>query len=1082
MEGTKALARQKIRIAVRNIAGNFLLTLLMTVGVLSAGSAAHAATYALSTDDPQLVFSGSMSAIEISGGAAAEAGGIYYYGSGTVTNNGTIRAGAANSAPSSGSAKAYGINAVSGSSVNNSGSITAVTEAFEATAYGIYSASGPVVSSGSIAAHAYGTEATAYGVYSLTGSVTNSGEISVGATSNSTALTYGIRTSGNISNSGDISALSTSIDSPAMAYGLYGASNTITNSGTVIAMAHPNNSDSAAYGISASGGSVTNSGAIIALAVAQTSEATAKGISILSGTVTNTGTIYVITRANSANSFGIYSTGAAIDNSGNIIAVALGPMATAYGISASGGSVTNSGIITVSAYDESETLNLDTALDSAPTGSVTAYGIHASSPVINTGDITVSARGLNPYAYGICTSVGQVVNSGNITVNATVVASAAGVDSASVSNETTAHAYGISAGGTVYNSGNINITADGEITYAYGIYNASASTSNNGDISVVSHSDGFRNAAYGIYSSTGSINNSGNISAATNGGYFASANGVYNATGTSSNEGNISVSASGTIASAYGIRSETGAVTNSGRITATASISSDSDTALSNTSIIIGAQSRAYGIYSSGTVDNSGVITVSASGNASAAYGIYMTEGTLTNTGVIHAAADNAYEVYVNGAVSLVDRYNMTLDGDPAKGSIYVLDGATLNLNSALFSVSTASDTRFNTEYRIFAGEGTVNGSFGGLIQPTNPAVSLLYHDQGTSGSSDDTVSLSYHPRSSTALKFVDITRRLLDVSLEPVRGQQLDTFLWDQLFGSGPVQFASSTLVAGDAPSNMVKRSADGNAYLIPYYSKLRDSSSALGYSSDVFGIAAGYDRRFGNLQLGVHTGYARAETNFRGTDFPSGTNESQHVFSLGLQGMGRWGDWTLRGDATGFYGWHEYNGVTGLYFEGRENAAFKGYGTTEQLMLGRLIRLGGHVLLPEIGLNHSWIRQDGFNTGGSFGAWRTNYSSVDDNRLDGVLTVRWLTRLLAKGYSVIPSVAVGGKYRLTGDDVSIQQTVPGSSPVTVTANDERAAATASVGLAVKRGDVSAELAYTGEYSKDTILHGAWFKLIYSF
>jgi hypothetical protein len=441
-----------------------------------------------------------------------------------------------------------------------------------------------------------------------------------------------------------------------------------------------------------------------------------------------------------------------------------------------------------------------------------------------------------------------------------------------------------------------------------------------------------------------------------------------------------------------------------------------------------------------------------------------------------------AYEVYVNsGTVSLTNRYNMTLDGEAGKGSIYLNSGASMDLNSALLSATYVAGTKFNTEYRIFDGSGSVSNTFGGLIQPRNTAVSLLYHDQGTDSSSDDTVSLSYHPGTSPATRFVDITRRLLDISLEPVRRQQLYTFLGDQFAALGLVQYAAAGSAASDASFGFRKSSADNGAYIIPYYTNVKDHSS-LGYSSNIFGVAAGYDRRFGDYQLGVHAGYARAKTDFSGTEYPSGTEETQNVFSMGLQGMGRWGDWTLRADATGFYSWHSYNGLTGLNFEGTEAADFNSYGSAETLALGHLIRVGNHVFLPEIGLSHTWIKQEGFSTNATAGTWNTDYSSIDYNRLDGLLTVKWLTRLVSNHYTILPSVTVGGRYRLTGDKISVNQTVTGSSPVVVAYDDDRAAATTAIGLAVRKGAVSAELAYSGEYSTDTILHGVWLKLNYAF
>ncbi len=62
------------------------------------------------------------------------------------------------------------------------------------------------------------------------------------------------------------------------------------------------------------------------------------------------------------------------------------------------------------------------------------------------------------------------------------------------------------------------------------------------------------------------------------------------------------------------------------------------------------------------------------------------------------------------------------------------------------------------------------------------------------------------------------------------------------------------------------------------------------------------------------------------------------------------------------------------------------------------------------------------------------------------------------------------------------MQQTAPGSAPMTVAVNQERAAATTALSLSAKSGGLATELSYNGEYSGESMLHGVWLRFLYSF
>ncbi len=362
-----------------------------------------------------------------------------------------------------------------------------------------------------------------------------------------------------------------------------------------------------------------------------------------------------------------------------------------------------------------------------------------------------------------------------------------------------------------------------------------------------------------------------------------------------------------------------------------------------------------------------------------------------------------------------------------------------------------------------------------------NPAVSVLYHGQGTAGSADDTVSLSYHPRTSPFLEGINVNRYLLNASLATVQQQQINGFL-NSLLPGPPIQMATNDTVASDAPSNLIKSTPDDNVYIIPYYAYLDKDFNRLGYEVNSTGFTAGYEKRFSRTQLGVHLGYGFADVDFNGSDFPKSTEDQQKIFSLGFHGMTRWENWALRGDLTGFYDHHDYEGVSGVNFEAREKADYNSWGTTENLLGGYAFKARTNVLLPEIGLNHTWVRQEGFQTSATFGGWETDNSSVDNNLFQALASLRWLTRFSLFEIPCMTSLTIGGRYRMSNDDLTVQQSVPGSSPVTVASDQERAAAMASFSLALRKDNFTSELAYSGDYSDDNILHAVWLKIAYAF
>ncbi|HPA14851.1 MAG TPA: autotransporter outer membrane beta-barrel domain-containing protein [Desulfobacterales bacterium] len=641
--------------------------------------------------------------------------------------------------------------------------------------------------------------------------------------------------------------------------------------------------------------------------------------------------------------------------------------------------------------------------------------------------------------------------------------------------------YGIdasSASSPFVNSDNYSLTAAGDDSgsyanvsfQAYGIYTSAAGPGieNLGDITVTAHGGTGTTIApanaLGIYSDSGDpVINSGDITATAIGGTAATA---------------ATASASGIYMDSFGT------VNNTGDITATAIGGTAATT----------ASASAYGIYldSGGTVTNSGNITVTAIGGtaataSSSAYGIYLGgDSTLTSTGVIRTFADSAYEVRVaSGTTTLKDRYNLNLDGDPGTGSIYVAAGAGLDLNDSDLTLSSVGESfRWNTEYQIFDNNGTITGNFD-TVSALNPNVAVTYHDQSTATGADDTVSIAYRPIASPFLEGFDLLRRSVTMTGGMVDDRLSTYFFHPDLAAGNPTKsrlYAEAGNVATDGSWNTAPNAFSNGFFLTPYYADIDKDTSPAGYESDAIGFVTGYERRNDNHLYGFHLGIGHNELDFTGNGF-SGNKEDQDVLTAGVHAMGSLYNWTWRGQVTGFYGWHDYEGLTGVGLQMHESADYESSGTSSNLMGGYLFKLGSHRLLPEAGLNHLWLRRDSFTTDADDANWDANCSSLDEHQLTAVASLRWLTRIRTGGVLMTPSVAAGVRYLLTGDEIDAHQSVAGSAPITVKSDQDDLTGTASASLLFSmKSNLSMELAYNGEYGDETTAHSAWLRFHYLF
>lgn len=789
------------------------------------------------------------------------------------------------------------------------------------------------------------------------------------------------------------------------------------------------------------------------------------------GTATATSGTYADADA-FAEAWNIHSYSEHVDNYGNLSVSAQGGNATAnhnanssadaYGIvSRSPKSIYNDGDIIVHAQGGSASGGISGTGPTAE-GSAQAVGLDSSGVILNHGRVTVTARGgaastkngkseARAISRGL-TSETDITNSGLIDVVATG-GKAVNEDPAG-RNYAEARAYGIEAAGNVVNSGPIHVKAEGGETEG-----------------LLADDDGEAYArAYGIFSD-GDVTNDGAISVAAIGGTsttpesepYALGFGIYTTGGgnTIINRGDIDVTA------IYG------------EGTGTDPFDMPYGSAYAGT----------CGIYADGSVLNSGNITVTASapeGFNTAAVGIFFDgDGTLTNTGIIRAFGDQAYETTVaSGTLTLVDHYNLNLDGNPNNGSIYILAGAVLELNGAALSLTNvADDFQWDTPYRIFENEGTINGNFG-LVSTLNPNVSALYHDQGNTNAADDTVSLIYRPTASPSLVGAILLTKAITLTGNLVNQRMVTGFLQPSLAAlepSKPRLYAALNNTATDVVYYSEPHERQ-TFFLTPYHAMVDQEASPLGYDATTLGFVAGYERQNRGRLYGFHLGYGRNDLDFTGAGF-SLSEEDQDVWSAGVHAMGSLNDWTWRTQVTGFYGQHDYTGRTGLDLVMRETADYDSYGVTANLMGGYLFKLGRHLLLPEAGLDYIWLSRKSFTHSANNAAWNIHNSSLDEHQLAAVTSLRWMTQRRIGNLTLTPSVTGGVRYLLTDDELDVHQSVAGSAPLTITADQDETTGTLSASLLLdSQENASAELAYGGEYGDDTTAHSFWVRFNYRF
>jgi len=461
----------------------------------------------------------------------------------------------------------------------------------------------------------------------------------------------------------------------------------------------------------------------------------------------------------------------------------------------------------------------------------------------------------------------------------------------------------------------------------------------------------------------------------------------------------------------------------------------------------------------------------------------------VTNIGEIHTTGQS-YEIYVqNGSVTLINAYNMVLDGDPNHASIKVMAWGSpeLDLNNAkLLLTDVDGETQWDTAYKIFDDQqNKTHGSFSS-IEAVNPNATAIYTPGATHN--DDTVMLKYAPPASPANVSADVAELSIMNSVNVVHNRMATNAMMQSLGQTlfaevdDPVMLAdarstmtdvgSGALLEGDEPTTDI--------FAMPYGSWSKSTRSPMGYEAKTGGVTLGFEYQNNGSVLGVHGGVGHAAIDFTGSGYTN-NSEGQTMFTLGVHGGTVINNWVLGGSVTPYFTLHEYDGKTGAALDVDEKADYTSFGAVNRALGGYRFIFGDDILMPTAGLTHLWIHRDEYSSKAD-GTWDTTYSKLDDHELQANGGLRWMRSMKAGEFTIVPSVYAGIRQTLTDGSVSTSQSVPGAQPVSVNSKSDLTAANLEAFASFVKEDWSFQLGYGGEYGETTVEHGAWLRLKWDF
>ncbi|MBU1003393.1 MAG: autotransporter domain-containing protein [Proteobacteria bacterium] len=282
--------------------------------------------------------------------------------------------------------------------------------------------------------------------------------------------------------------------------------------------------------------------------------------------------------------------------------------------------------------------------------------------------------------------------------------------------------------------------------------------------------------------------------------------------------------------------------------------------------------------------------------------------------------------------------------------------------------------------------------------------------------------------------------------------------------------------MVASSEPLvDLVSKRSNGDRYGIyvqPMFNvSQRDAfGSGPGYSANMAGVEIGADTFvLDDLLLGAFIGTAVTDINFEGLAFAENDSEDQQLYTLGIYGGYRLGDWRLSDTLSFTHSEHESKRNAGL------GEMAKGDYDSQVLSNQLLASYGWAVndtweLAPELGLNTSYLNRGGFSETDATNA--VEYADFDKFFVESVAGLRLRGSFEAGSTRISPYARLSWSHDLGGNDITVGQTL-GTTAVEATQKNDDDRLGLDLGLSLREGDATFTLAYGGEFSEHSESHG---------
>lgn len=579
-----------------------------------------------------------------------------------------------------------------------------------------------------------------------------------------------------------------------------------------------------------------------------------------------------------------------------------------------------------------------------------------------------------------------------------------------------------------------------------------------------------------------SVNASASNEASARGIYTNSANGLINngdlsvtansQTGTASASGLHTVHGNPNVTPDYGNPSNpTHVMKNNGQLTVTAK----------------GETANASGIYTEGEnviIRHDGTMYVNAesqNGDANA-YGIHVVNGsaTINSSGKIYTSAtgngnQQAYEVMADGSVVNIDSYMLSLGSETpwavSNGGSIVLGDGSKGGELLIMAGKKEDGFEYGKAYALDAlaydttnnQVATVGGSVDSLRGPTQDF--KVIHT--TSGNNDlGSAALVYAP---------DVSHAGVSAIAQRSSMTQASNIISSRL---------NEQLIRGGCNE---KLNADNCVFITPYAGDYRRDQVSSGYSGHRYGVLLGQDHQFDNFQLGWHTGYENAKTDFNGTS--KGRSEDINTFMLGMQGgMTFENDVFATATTTWFRSKTDYSDDNTYYGIGSQKADYTSNGIYTDISAGKSWDINrNYKVTPMFGINHIWQQRDGYTVSSNnadYDLIDTHYKNYSGQAIMANAKVRIDGRYpLTSNTLLKPFVSVGLQQTLYGDKIKIDQYVVNADSVKVSTKDKSTQGAFDLGMAlVSDNGFTSDLRVSSTMNPDRTDYTGWANIAYSF